>query len=71
MTRVRPQATPNWWLQVKSDHPWTRCCVQPKIVDDGKRHRCHKAEKHHDIVPACKCRMERKQFDEHILPVAR
>jgi len=59
MTRVQPKATPNW-PQVKPDDPWTGRCVQEKIAADGKRHQCHKTEKHRDIVHACKCDMEWK-----------
>ncbi|HMB86856.1 MAG TPA: hypothetical protein VKS62_10740 [Methylomirabilota bacterium] len=62
MTRVQPKATPNWCLQVKADEPWTGRCVKEKIADDGKRHRCHKPEKHNDNVHACQCSVEWKQF---------
>ena len=62
MTRAQPKATPNWCPQVKPEDPWTGRCVQKKVADDGKRHRCHKTVKHHDIVHACKCSMEWKQF---------
>ncbi len=43
------------------EDPWTGRCVQEKITADGKRHRCHRTV-HHDIVHACKCSMEWKQF---------
>ena len=56
------KATPNWCLQVKADEPWTGRCVKEKIADDGKRHRCHKPEKHNDNVHACQCSVEWKQF---------
>jgi hypothetical protein len=62
MTRVQPKAMPNWCLQVKPDEPWTGRCVKEKIADDGKRHRCHKPEKHTDAVHACQCGLEWKQF---------
>src|SRR5712692_7797210 len=62
MTRVQPKAMPNWCLQVKPDEPWTGRCVKEKIADDGKRHRCHKTEKHSDAVHACQCSLEWKQF---------
>jgi len=59
MTCVQSKATPNW-PQVKPDDPWTGRCVQEKIAADGKRHQCHKTEKHRDIVHACKCSMKWK-----------
>ena len=62
MTRVQPKATPNWCPHVKPDEPWTGRCVKEKIADDGKRHRCYKTEKHNDIVHACQCSVEWKQF---------
>ncbi len=62
MTRAQLKATPTWYPQVKPEDPWTGRCVQEKIAADGKRHRCHKTVKHHDIVHACKCSMEWKQF---------
>ncbi len=62
MTRVQPKAMPNWCVQVKPDEPWTGRCVKEKIADDGKRHRCHKPEKHNDNVHACLCGLEWKQF---------
>ena len=62
MTRVQPKATPNWCPQVKPDEPWTGRCMKEKIAADGKRHRCHKPEKHTDNVHACECRVEWKQF---------
>jgi hypothetical protein len=49
MTRVQPKAMPNWCLQVKPDEPWTGRCVKEKIAADGKRHRCHKTEKHTEL----------------------
>jgi len=62
MTREQPKAIPNWCLQVKPDEPWTGRCVKEKIAADGKRHRCHKTEKHSDAVHACQCSLEWKQF---------
>jgi len=53
---------PNWCLQVKPDEPWTGRCVKEKIARDGRRHRCHKTEKHNDAVHACQCSLEWKQF---------
>jgi hypothetical protein len=55
MTRVHPKAMPNWSQQVKHYETWTGSCVKEKIAADGKRHRCHKTEKHDDTVHACKC----------------
>jgi hypothetical protein len=52
---------PNWCPQVNPDEPWTGRCVKEKIADDGKRHRCHKTEKHDDTVHACQCSLEWKQ----------
>jgi len=34
----------------------------PRPADDGKRHRCHKPEKHTDNVHASQCSVEWKQF---------
>ena len=62
MTRVQPKAMPNWCPQMKPDEPWTGRCVKEKIAADGKRHRCHKTEKHNDAVHACQCSLEWKQF---------
>ena len=62
MSRVQAKPTPNWCPQVNPDEPWTGRCVKEKIADDGKRHRCHKAEKHTDNVHACQCRVEWRQF---------
>ncbi len=62
MTRVQPKAMPNWCPQMKPDEPWTGRCAKEKIADDGKRHRCHKTDKHDDNVHACKCSLEWKQF---------
>jgi hypothetical protein len=58
MTRVQPKAMPNWCLQVKPDELWTGRCGKEKIAADGKRHRCHKPEKHTDAVHACQCSLE-------------
>ena len=62
MPRMQPKATPNWCPQVKPDEPWTGLCVKEKIAADGKRHRCHKTEKHNDNVHACTCSLEWRQF---------
>ncbi len=61
MARVQPKTAPNWCPHVKPEDPWTGRCVQEKIAADGRRHRCHRTV-HHDIVHACKCGMEWKQF---------
>jgi hypothetical protein len=62
MTRVQAKPTPNWCPQVTPDEPWTGRCVKEKIAEDGKRHRCHKKEKHDEPVHACTCSLEWKQF---------
>jgi len=58
MTHVPAKAMLNWCLQVKPDEPWTGRCMKEKIAAAGKRHRCHKTEKHTDAVHACQCSLE-------------